>query len=239
MLIRSRTEALVRGLVAGAPTPNWELERAWVGSGEEIPLGPLDEAMKSMKRDFEARSPGDVHASPEAFEGRFAGEVHRTLRDLPIEALDDPGFWRYVALVHFWWFVAVREAPAIERGNVMTYVDGGTECVPFRMFLRAQAVRDGDDYALAGALPKAADFWRSHVLRVRTATAPPLARSFARLQVDKRMVSDDVRPFARRINRLWSNIVFHDWEDADCDALLGELYEEMYGEKAIEPQGPK
>ena len=30
--------------------------------------------------------------------------------DLPIEALDDPGFWRYLSLVDFWWFVKVREA---------------------------------------------------------------------------------------------------------------------------------
>ena len=49
----------------------------------------------------------------------------------------------------------------------MTYVDGGKECVPFRMFLRAQAIRQEDDYSLAGALPKATDFWRSHVIRVQ------------------------------------------------------------------------
>jgi hypothetical protein len=229
VLTRSRTEALVRGLVAGDPTPNWELEKTWVGSGQQVALKRLEGALSTMRQAFEARSPKSAQSSPEAFEGRFSGEVHRALRDVPIEALDDPGFWRYLALVHFWWFISVREAPAIRRGNAMTYVDGGTECVPFRMFLRAQAVREEDDYELAGALPNATDFWRSHVLRVKTGTAPALARSFARLQIDKRMVSDDLRPFARRINRLWSNTVFQTWNDSECDALLGELYEEMYG----------
>ena len=43
------------------------------------------------------------------------------------------------------------------------------------------------------------------------------------------MVSDDIRPFARRINRLWSNIIFQGPGDSDCRRLFGELYEEMYG----------
>ncbi|MEP1123395.1 MAG: hypothetical protein ABJH68_05835 [Ilumatobacter sp.] len=228
ILTRSTTESLAREMVATGFAPNWELERTWVGSGQEVDLGPLGAAMADMRETFESRDPKAVNDSPEAFEGRFAGDVHRALRDLPIEALDDPGFWRFLSLVDFWWFVAIREAPAIGRGNVMTYVNGGKECVPFRMFLRAQAIRRDDDYSLAGALPKAADFWRSHVLRVKTGTAPPLARSFARLQKEKLMVSDDVRPFARRINRLWSNIVFQEWEDDDCDKLLAGLYAEMH-----------
>lgn len=225
VLTRSRTEALARSLAAGGPTPNWELERAWVGSGQDVDLADLERALEEMKSQFDQRK---RQATAESFEGRFSGAVHRALRDLPIEALDDPGFWRYLSLANFWWFIAEREAPAIGRGNVMTYVDGGKECVPFRMFLRAQSVRDGDDYELAGILPKSADFWRSHVLRVRTGTAPPLTRSFARLQADKRMVSDDLRPFARGINRLWTNVVLHTWDDDECDELLAELYDEMF-----------
>jgi hypothetical protein len=237
ILTRSTTDALARQLIGAEHTPNWELERIWVGSGQEVDLKPLGEAMAAMSDAFEQRNPKVANDSPEAFEGRFAGDVHRTLRDFPIEALDDPGFWRFLSLVHFWWFIAVREAPAIGRGNVMTYVDGGKECVPFRMFLRAQAIRQDDDYSLAGAMPKAADFWRSHVLRVKTGTAPPLARSFARLQKEKAMVSDDVRPFARRINRLWTNVVFQEWEDDDCDRLLADLFAEMHGgqDSADEP----
>lgn len=231
ILTRSKTEGLARDLVRGDHTPNWELERSWIGSGLEIDLDPIGETMTQMRTAFEQRDAKGASSTPEAFEGRFAGDVHRALRELPIEALDDPGFWRYLSLAEFWWFVAIREAGAIARGNVMTYVDGGKECVPFRMFLRGQAVRDGDDYALAGALPRSADFWRSHVLRVRTGTAPPLARAFARLQLQRSMTSDEVRPFARRMNRLWTNVVFHTWSDDDCDQLLAELYDEMYGDR--------
>jgi hypothetical protein len=227
VLTRSKTESLARQLVHGEHAPNWELEREWVGSGDSIDLSPLAAALAEMRIAFDGRELNSAASAPEAFEGRFAGEVHAALRDLPIEALDDPGFWRYLSLVQFWWFIAERESGAISRGNVMTYVNGGKECVPFRMFLRAQAIRDGDDYSLAGAIPKSTDFWRSHILRVKTGTAPALARSFVELQLDKAMVSDDVRPFAKRMNRLWSNIVFHTWSEDDCTELLTHLYEEM------------
>lgn len=234
ILTRSKTEGLARRLIA-SESPNWELERDWVGSGQEVDLAPLRAVLAAAREEV---SESDLRA-PESVEGRFAGEVHRALRDLPIETLDDPGFWRYLSLVHFWWFISVREAPAIRRGNVMTYVDGGKECVPFRMFVRAQAIRDEEDYSLAGALPKSADFWRSHILRVKTGTAPPLARAFARLQVEKSMVSDDVRPFAKRINRLWTNVVFHDWTDEEADELLAEVYDDMFGNESAQEEKSK
>ena len=220
-LSRSRTENLAHRLVAGGPDPNWELEREWAGSGPDVDLSPLREALEAMRA---AHDEGEA-ATAEELEGRFAGDVHRALRDLPIEILDDPGFWRYLSLAEFWWFVRLREGGPIARGNVMTYVDGGRECVPLRMFLRAQAIRKGDDYSLAGALPRATDFWRSHVLRVNTGTAPQLARSLARLQLETRMVSEEIRPLARELNRLWSNIVFHVYEEEDCDEVLRDLYE--------------
>ena len=110
VLTRSKTESLARQLVRGEHAPNWELERQWVGSGQEIDLLPLGRVMITMRDEFEKRESKAAAASPEAFEGRFAGDVHLALRDLPIEALDDPGFWRYLSLVDFWWFVAIREA---------------------------------------------------------------------------------------------------------------------------------
>lgn len=236
VLTRTKTEALAHLLVHEEFSPNWELEREWVGSGQDVDLAELAQVMTEFRSTFENL---EVKSSsvPEELEGRFSGAVHRALRELPIEVLDDPGFWRYLSLVDFWWFVAVREAPAIGRGNVMTYVDGGKECVPLRMFLRGQAVRLDDDYALAEGLPKSADFWRSHILRVQTGTAPPLARAFVRLQMHTGMVSDRLRPFARRLNRLWTNVVFYTWTEDECFDLLYELYQEMYGDEPEKKAG--
>lgn len=237
VITRSKCEVLVRQLLREDHPPNWELERQWVGSGPDLDLTLLRRLVSMMKEDFEKQAANGRSDSPEVFEGRYSGGVHFALRDLPMEVLDDPGFWRYLALTEFWWFVVVREAGALSRGNIMGYVDGGRESVPFRMFLRAQAIRDDDDYSLAAALPHSADFWRSHILRVRTGTVPALARAFVRLQVEKQMVAGDVRPFAKRLNRLWTNIVFHLWDEEECYQLLSDLYQEMYGARGSADSG--
>lgn len=224
-LTLSRTRELIDSLRI-ADDALWDSVVVWVGSGRDIDLTPLAEAAERMRAEFADGRGAEGAMSAEDLEGRFAGDVHSTLRDVPVIVLDDPGFWRYLAMRHFWWFIAEREAGPVSRGNAITYVDGGAESIPFRMFLRAQAIRDGDDYSLAGALPRASDFWRSHVLRVKTGTVPALSRSLARLQVDKQMPSTEVRPFAKRLNRLWTNLVFEIWPEDDCDALIAELFED-------------
>ena len=223
MITRTQCKDLVDQMVNGTLEPNWELERKWKGNGESVDLAALAAGVKDLEAEFVDK---DDRVDAESLEGKFSGVVHKALRDFPISALDDPGFWRYLSLSEFWKFISLREAKAMERGNIMTYVDGGRECVPFRMFLRGQAIRDGDDYELAGAIPKSTDFWRSHILRVQTGTAPPLARAFAQLQSEERMVSDEVRPFAKKVNRLWTNVVFNVWDEDESDALLRQLYEE-------------
>ncbi len=223
----SKADDLVRRLVSGQ-RPAVDAEVSWVGAGEEVDLGPLDEAVAQLKTRWLEFLGSDDGGRPEEFEGLAAGDLHRALRDLPIEALDDPGFWRYVSVARLWWFIEEREAGPISRGNHMNYIDGlrPAECVPLRMFLRAQAIQDGDDYSLASSMKQATDFWRSHVIRVRTGGAPPLARSFTRLQTEKQMpTSPELRPFARRLNRLWANVVLDRLDESDADQLMAELYE--------------
>jgi len=199
-----------------------------VRSADDTHLAPLDRAVDQLRQRYiEFIASGDG-LRPEVFEGRAAGDLHTALRDLPTEVLDDPGFWRFVSLAKFWWFIVDREAVPIGRGNHMTYVDGTrpAECVPLRMFLRAQSIRDDDDYSLASSMDNATDFWRSHVIRVQTGTSPPLARSFASLQARVRMSSTpELRPFARRVNRLWSNVVINRLTEDEAAELLRELYD--------------
>lgn len=200
---------------------------AWAGGGAEVDLEALERAVGAMRAQYVAFLGSGEGGQPEEFEGMVAGDLHRVLRDFPVEALDDPGFWRYVSLAELWWFIEDREEGPISRGNHMSYIDGlrPAECVPLRMFLRAQAIRDDDDYSLAFSMKRATDFWRSHVVRVRTGGAPPLARGFTRLQLDKKMPTDELRPFARRVNRLWSNVVLDRLDDSDADQLMRELYD--------------
>jgi len=91
------------------------------------------------------------------------------------------------------------------------------------MFLRGQISWDGTDYSLAWAIPKGSDFWRSHILRVKTGSAPTVARAFANRQVVSRLETDSLRELASRLNRTWSNVVLHLYSEAEATKLLDEL----------------
>src|SRR5438132_5710573 len=120
----------------------------------------------------------------------MAAELHSVLRSLHVETLDDPGFWAYLASGPFWFFVKWREDPTKRKlETYYKYLDGRANdaCVPLRMFLRAQAVEKDGDYSLASSIERGVDFWRSHVLRVRTGGKIELARAVAEEQLEDRM----------------------------------------------------
>jgi hypothetical protein len=196
----------------------------WEGTGESIDFAALDDICDSVRADLaEHLANGQISNDREPFEGRLAAEVFPYFDALPLETLDDPGFWRYLAADKFWWFIEWREADPISNGNVATYTDGNrnTEQIPLRLYLRAKSV--GGDQHLAQAIPSSTDFWRSHVIRVRTGTAEPLARAFATSQVVDRMSTTVLRDYARRLNRMWTNVALGSYDDAAAQQLIEEL----------------
>lgn len=159
-------------------------------------------------------------------EGQFCSKVHNALKHVPIEILDDPSFWRYLSVRHFSEFVMWRESSALDKGNVATYISAksSAESIPVRMYLRAQAMLNEDGKCpLAEAVPEGTDFWRSHIIRVRTGRATQLAQAFAKLQSTERMITEELRPFARRLNRFWANINMLDYDKKASDDILKEI----------------
>ena len=82
---------------------------------------------------------------------------------------------------------------------------------------------DKGGYALAEAVPKGTDFWRSHIIRVRTGRAQALAQSFAQIQSTQRMNTDLLREVARGMNRRWSNVLFFDYDRKEATRLITEV----------------
>lgn len=142
---------------------------------------------------------------------------------------DDPGFWRYLSLAYFWEFIAWRESRAFARGNFEKYVDGMTspECVLTRMYTRGASV-GGLDHLESAEAVRGTDFWRSHVLRVRTGTAPPVVRALVEMQETRPLERDDLREFAKALTRTWANVVPAIYDDEDAGALISELREELF-----------
>ncbi len=220
-------ESMVADLVKGKSV-SCEKAAVWRGVGESVSFDSLDIVLETMRGELERHGVDpSLTSDKEPFEGELAIAVFGPLHELPIEVLDDPGFWRYLAISRFWWFVTWREAEPLARGNVLTYVDGrrNTETIPLRLYLRVRAVASSGDVDLAKDLKKCADFWRSHVTRVRTGSAPELAAAFANMQKDSssRLATTQLRSFARRLNRLWTNVQLSVYDAEQASAVIEEL----------------
>ena len=194
----------------------------WVGEGDEVELDCVRQAAVMMTADLDDAA---TDAAKEQREAEAAPLLHDALGVVDVEVLDDPGFWRYLSLDLFWDFIRWRETKAFVRENYLKYVDGksSTECVLTRMYLRAAAVGGLAFAEYASVLPRAADFWRSHVLRVRTGTAPSLVRAFVDTQRQHRLPTDPLRRFAKDLNRTWSNVVLSICHEDETQALVEEI----------------
>jgi len=194
-----------------------------VGDSEDLSLTPIAECAQRLTSEV-AVLPDDVDRDRE--EGRAALALYEALSHVPIEVLDDPGFWRFLALRYFWDFIRWREAKPFANGNIGKYVNGvsSTESVLPRMYLRAKALDGASDPSLAWALESATDFWRSHVIRVQTGSAPAVTAAFARSQRDARLGTDNgLRELAKLLNRSWTNIVMHVYDEIEAAAFIDEL----------------
>ena len=201
----------------------------WVGEGDDVDLDCVHQAAAMMTADLDDAA---TDAAKEQREAEAAPLLHDALCVVDVEVLDDPGFWRYLSLHLFWDFIRWREAKAFARENYLRYLDGrlSNECVLTRMYLRATAVGGLGFAEYASVLPKAADFWRSHVVRVRTGTAPPLVRAFVDMQRRHRLPTDRLRHFAKGLNRTWSNVVLSIYDEDEAHRLVKELRRQVLSE---------
>lgn len=194
----------------------------WMGRDADLDLEPLERAAKQFGQELDHVPP---NADKDRVEGHLSTFLYEALFDVPVEVLDDRGFWRYLSVVFFWDYIVWREEMSFRRETYPKYVDGqtSTEAVLNRMYLRAKAV--GTDPMLAAALPKATDFWRSHVIRVRTGSAPALTRALVRRQESNRLATGTLRGYARALNRTWTNVVLHTYSEDEARELLDELHQ--------------
>ena len=221
VITASKCAELARQLVDGLE-PAVDSNTEWSGVGDDIDLEPIASAARDIMGDAREWTDRDR----DRFEGKACMRLYEALSSVPTEVLDDRGFWRYLGLQYFWEFIAWREVGPFANGNHLRYVDAAsaTESVLTRMYLRAQAVGGTSHGEIAGAIPHGTDFWRSHVLRVRTSSAPALTRSFASKQVHSRLGTDTLRDVARRLNRLWTNVVLHTYNDDAAKEVIDGLW---------------
>lgn len=201
-------------------------EVALSGKGPDLDPGPLQAVAARIHDRLELAEPTPGPGQADRIEGWAAAELHRAVRNLPTHVLDDPQFWRYVGLQHLWRFVVWREHARFASRQPSRYlrlVDAKVahQCVATRMFLRADAVVDGDDYMLAWALPDGAVLWELMLSRGVVA-CPVLTRALVVEQRDRPMTQSSQQETVRRLQRLTANLVTALLTDDDAAELVGE-----------------
>lgn len=149
----------------------------------------------------------------DAIEGKLAVMLHKGFSALPGSVLSDRDFWRYCA-AHMFELVEWRNGAGCSLDNYGAKVASNVrECMPHRMFDRANiayrggiAAGDKDPYALAKF--GASDVWRSHILRVLNGNAPIVAHEILSDVKGGRLKTDIVRPFIRNVRRVRANVLF-------------------------------
>jgi hypothetical protein len=63
------------------------------------------------------------------------------------------------------------------------------------------------------------------VLRVRTGTAPEITRALVEMQKDddRHLATDAMRAYARKLNRIWSNVDLNLLNEDEAQRLIDEL----------------
>src|SRR4051812_44853849 len=72
----------------------------WLGAGDEIELAAMEETEANLHGQLRASDYGD--ADRDEFEGAVGESLAEVLQEVTTDVLDDPGFWRYLAIEHFW-----------------------------------------------------------------------------------------------------------------------------------------
>ena len=185
----------------------------------------------------------DTDNGADPIEGLFAGRLYFILESLPTEALGDPEYWSYLAVRYFWPFIQIRQrrswkaaqgsgseknerdnsGEAVEHYPLERYFVGKDHYqLPLRMYLRAQAIRDGEDFSLAEV--PGTDFWRSQILGVRTSAYPNLAKAVVSCQKQEELSISDQRPVGRDVNRIRVNIDFFYHTPAEAMAIIQPMW---------------
>jgi hypothetical protein len=229
--------------------------RFLAGKGLSDPL-PLPKELVAAVTHLTTACGAARNSDLEPIEATHSGPVFRAIENsFSDEAIGEVEFWNYLAVRYFWKFISYRQenawksaqgvsvdpsADADDRAKLERYFLGKDHYqIPLRMYLRAQAVRDGDGFELTDIPGGSTDFWRSQILGVKTAAYPPVARTVARRQAAEQLNIEQQRPAGRRVNRLRANIDFVLHTDSDAASVIDELWTVLPGDPAATKESGK
>jgi len=175
--------------------------------------------------------------------------LHAALKDFSIEAIQDPDFWRYLALFPFRWYLLAREPelqPQDFGGEVTKYDEKGDKRVSgttmkyqllLRTYLWGRCAFDANDKSGApGTFYRRAkltlgvenlstiDVWHSHIIRVQMGQLGQIPLAFIDQIVDKPpMNTDQARELEKLVTRMKHGVMFDALEYPSAREIISEL----------------
>jgi hypothetical protein len=200
---------------------------------EAAVVAAASRAESEWKEEVQAREARGERVDVYLLEAFMASRVHRALRDLPTEILQDFGFWRYLALFPYRWYLQLREGgpsgtavkPQDYGGRTPKY-EGAAQYVEtspayqlmLRTFLWGKVAFDDAEsptpYRRAtlvndtgGAVT---DVWHSHLVRIQLGQLGVLPHAFLdSICADpKANTTDPARDVEKRLTRMKHTVLF-------------------------------
>lgn len=225
---------------------------------EAAVVAAADRARSDWADEKKAREDRGERADDYLLEAFMASRVHRALCDLPIELLQDFGFWRYLALFPYRWYLQSREGgpsgvavKAQDFGGRRPKSDDAPQHVEtspvyqlmLRTFLWGKVAFDGgapaDPYRRAtlvndtgGAVT---DVWHSHLVRIQLGQLGTLPHAFLdSICADpKANTTNPARDVEKRLTRMKHTVLF-DVYDLDEARRLVDAQKQISLEKLAE-----
>jgi hypothetical protein len=164
-----------------------ELKHVKLRDGADVSIEKLYEIADSIQRFVKEFKYKDKYQ----LEEMYAEFLHESLRDLPRKALQDPDFWRYLALFPFRSYLLFRESSLEWQSYGGKSGTKKTHWLLPRTYLWGRKTWDADtdDYSFAHAVRDSrkssglsegtiTDFYHSHIVRLKWSSSTAAARGF-------------------------------------------------------------
>lgn len=154
------------------------------------------------------------------FEKAASPLVLTFLRSLPISCQFDPGFWSYLSY-RVTEVITWRYPPNDAEGWAKNFVASHTSSDFVDGFLPRLAIKG----LISEGSPSSTeltqqDFWRSHVLRVKTGFSRTVSQAFAEAVVRDEIAVEKQRSMAKSIRAIRSNVIFEILDPAQAKTIV-------------------